>query len=565
MNKARAHHPHHDGRPRVTSEILDRMPPADLDAERTLLGYLIVGDRRDDVRQLVCPADLYDVRHREILEHLDAMPADIVGDDGARIQWLGRAAGRDDHGAYLVEIVHQAAATVRSAAYAAEQVAVLAKRRRAAEAAIFVVQTAHDPDVDIEQLRAQLAELLASLDTGKDANTQTSGVGKPRLVTMDTVQPEPITWLWPGRVPIGKLTLFAGDPGRGKSLLTIDMAARLSRGSAWPDTPEHSPVGSTIFVSAEDDPADTIRPRLDAAGADCSRVAILEAVECGGPDPSKPSARTFSLERDMLALEAAVGQMAECRLVVIDPISAYCGATDSHRNTDVRGLLAPLAELAQRLRVAIVCVTHLNKSAGPAMYRSMGSLAFVAAARAVWAVTDDPNDKNTRLVLPVKCNLAPDLTGLSYRVVTADNGAPCVAWSDAPVTMTIDDALDANRDEDRRGGERREAKEWLQQVLGDGPMPATDIKQLARQEGPAWGTVRRAKEELGINVFRDGFGAGSVSKWALPDPPELPPESRRCAPGSIDAHKKEVSTYGTSEHLCRGADAEATESRGAVA
>ena len=189
------------------------------------------------------------------------------------------------------------------------------------------------------------------------------------------------------------------------------------------------------------------------------------------------------------------------------------------------------------------------------MYRSMGSLAFVAAARAVWAVTNDPKDPKVRLVLPVKCNLAPDISGLSYTIVES-NGSPCLAWSDEPVTMTIDDALDAARDDDHRGSERKEAKEWLQQVLSVGPMPAKDIKRLATQEGPAWATVRRAKEELRINVYREGFGQGSISKWALPDPPELTTEPHRCSPGSIDAHQKEVSTYGGSEHLWSGAAAD---------
>ena len=146
------------------------------------------------------------------------------------------------------------------------------------------------------------------------------------------------------------------------------------------------------MLSAEDDPGDTIRPRLDAAGADCSRISLLAGV--AWDDDQDAQVATFNLARDLRALDAAIESTPECRLVVIDPISAFCGSTDSHKNSDVRGLLAPLSELVQRRQVAVVGVNHLNKSTagGPAIYRTMGSLAFVAAARAAWAVVKDKDD-----------------------------------------------------------------------------------------------------------------------------------------------------------------------------
>jgi RecA-family ATPase len=160
------------------------------------------------------------------------------------------------------------------------------------------------------------------------------------------------------------------------------MAARVSTGAPWPDTPlELQPVGGVVLLSAEDDPADTIRPRLDAHGADVTRIVLLQSID--RPDGTN---RAVDLAVDGPALEAAIDTVPNCRLVVVDPISAYLGGVDSHSNSDVRGMLAQLAELAARRRVAVVAVTHLRKGDGPAMYRAMGSLAFVAAARAAWAI-----------------------------------------------------------------------------------------------------------------------------------------------------------------------------------
>ena len=133
-------------------------------------------------------------------------------------------------------------------------------------------------------------------------------------------------------------------------------------------------------------------------------------------------------------------QTPECRLVTIDPVSAYLGGTDSHNNADIRALLAPLAAMASRHKVAVVAVTHLNKAQqANALYRASGSLAFVAAARAAYSVTKDPDDPDRRLILPLKNNLGDDKTGFAYRIVEADNGAPVLQWEDELVEMTLED------------------------------------------------------------------------------------------------------------------------------
>ena len=204
------------------------------------------------------------------------------------------------------------------------------------------------------------------------------GAFGPRAIAtyVASVDRQQLEWLWPGRIPLGKLTLMCGDPGLGKSFVTLDMAARVSTGDPWPDTSLlRQPAGGVVLFNAEDDLADTIAPRLDRMGADDKRIVAIEGVAV------QSQQRHFSLEIDLPRLEEVLDDNPDARLVVIDPVSAYCGSVDSHKNADVRGLLAPLANLASRRRVAIVCVTHLSKSGGnKAVYRAMGSLAFAAAA-----------------------------------------------------------------------------------------------------------------------------------------------------------------------------------------
>ena len=199
--------------------------------------------------------------------------------------------------------------------------------------------------------------------------------------------PKPIRWLWPMRVALGKLTLIAGDPGLGKSFLSVAMAATVSTGGRWPVDGTCAPLGDVLILSAEDDLQDTIRPRLDAAGADVRRVQVIEAVAITTEDGVQR--KMFSLVKDLAALDDVLADMPDCKLLTVDPISAYMDGTDSHKNTDVRALLAQLADLAAKHDVAVVAVSHLNKSGGPAAYRVTGSIAFTAAPRAAYAVTKD--------------------------------------------------------------------------------------------------------------------------------------------------------------------------------
>ncbi|NUQ10080.1 MAG: AAA family ATPase [Phycisphaerae bacterium] len=347
----------------------------------------------------------------------------------------------------------------------------------------------------------------------------------PVLVRMADVKPERVRWLWPGRIPLGKLTLWAGDPNLGKSLTTMDIAARLTRGAAWPDAPGlMQEPGGVIILSAEDDAADTIRPRLDAALADVSRVTSLSAIKCGEAE------RGFDMSADLGCLEVAIDAQPGTRLIIIDPVSAYMGTRlDSHRNTDVRAILAPLGALAAKHGVAVLAITHLSKGAGgKAIYRATGSLAFAAAARAAWLIAQDPNDADHRLLLPMKVNVGRAAPSWGYSIQQDAEGRPAVVWDASGNTMTANDVLAAELD--RKDSELDKAVGFLREVFANGPVPKTEVDREAKQAGYSAATVRRAKGVLGIVTKKDGMDGGWT--WGLPEGAQ-DPSIPVCAPSKV--------------------------------
>ena len=170
------------------------------------------------------------------------------------------------------------------------------------------------------------------------------------------VEPEEIRWLWTGLIPQGKLCLFSGDPGLGKSFVTIDIASRVSRGKAWPvsigGAPVDQPSGSVVFLACEDDVADTVRPRLDRSNADVDRIHVIDGVM------NADRAKGFALDTDIDLLADCMHSIGDARLLLIDPVSAYFGHTDSHKNADVRAVLSPLANLAAEMGFAVILINH---------------------------------------------------------------------------------------------------------------------------------------------------------------------------------------------------------------
>jgi hypothetical protein len=349
---------------------------------------------------------------------------------------------------------------------------------------------------------------------GLHAEDEQPAVG-PVLTRLSDVPREPIHWLWKYRIARRKLNLLFGDPGCGKSVVTVDMAARITTGSPWPDGAENGPPATAMFLTAEDDPADTIGPRADAAGADTSRIVILEAVRAQG-EGGQVRERSVTLD-DVNHVRDALDLNPETAAIFIDPVSAYLGGADGHRNDEIRGKLAPWAKLAADYDTAIVMVTHMSKGGGAgAMYRAMGSLAFVAAARSAWLVVKDKEDSRRRLFLPAKNNLGNDESGLAYTLRDA-MGAPVVDWERDKVNVSANDAL-ADASGDRRNGpepeEREAAADWLRDVLAAGPVEVQRIKADAKDAGVKWRTLERAKVSLKVRSHKDQFSGAWV--WRLP-------------------------------------------------
>ena len=320
------------------------------------------------------------------------------------------------------------------------------------------------------------------------------------IMPMSAYKPESIEWLEEGRIALGKLTLLAGDPGLGKSFVTLDLAARVSRTGK-----------RAIILSAEDDPNDTIRPRLDALGADINNVHLLAGITSLEDKPWQPP----ELDVDAALLTERISLMGRSRdapyaLIVIDPISAYMGRTDSHNNAEVRSVLAELARMAQVTGAAVVCVTHLNKDSGnkKAVYRAMGSLAFTAAARTVHLVTKHRDDPSKRVVSVVKNNLGGDSGSRVYRIVDGK-----VEWLDEEYVFDPESFVESGGTPGPAPEARNEAEELLKALLRDHPVPASEVMTHAEAHGISRSTLQRAKRDLGVHVFQDG----KVWFWAIRD------------------------------------------------
>ncbi len=345
---------------------------------------------------------------------------------------------------------------------------------------------------------------------------------RPKLIRLSDVTPRPEEWLWHERFPIGKLSMLVGDPGLGKSFVTLDMAARVTTGRAFPDAPGVPvPVGGVVLISAEDDPETTIVPRLDALGADTARMVILDGVEIPDAETGGTFERGFTLE-DLPMLEEAIEAVGACRLVIVDPVAAYFGGrVDSHRDADVRGVLRPLSDLARRYRVALVVVAHLNKGQGKAIYRASGSLGIIAAARMAWGVARHPDDDDQRVVFPLKSNLAESGAGMAYQLHAPDGGEiPVVQWDARPVYIEAETLLASPTPETSTALE--DAIEWLETILADGPVLVTQIQKAVKKQDFSMKTVRRAKKALQV-VSLPPTREIRGWRWALPDEPDGQP------------------------------------------
>jgi hypothetical protein len=340
-----------------------------------------------------------------------------------------------------------------------------------------------------------------------------------QVVPLSQLVPRAVTWLWPGRLALGKLAILDGDPGLGKSLVMLDLCARLSTGREFPDGQPSGGPANSVILSDEDNAEDTIRPRIEALGGDPNRVFVVRHHEIGSSGP-------FRIPTHLDALDAALVEMT-ARLLVIDPIVAFL--EQGARFTDdqsVRRALSPLAALAERRQCVVNMVRHLNKfGASRSLYRGGGSIGIVAACRSAWLAACDPNDPQRRVLAQVKNNLAAPQQSLVYEVQRSKHEPPTLKWH-GTTELTADQLLAAAARIDPLGPRQR-ARDCLLDFLRDGPRPAREFWPIAQRHGLARRTLTRARRDLGISSSRVSQKGRFVSYWVLdgqepPSDPTLP-------------------------------------------
>jgi putative DNA primase/helicase len=328
------------------------------------------------------------------------------------------------------------------------------------------------------------------------------------LVTAATIKPKRLKWLWPNRVPLGKLTLFVGNPDNGKSMVAIDVAARVTTAQSWYDAKNTLPESNVLIFGAEDDPEDTTVPRLIAAGANRNRIHFAKMTS-DNPN-ALPEEREMRLDEDIDALRIALKQNPSIRLVVIDPISNYLGDTKMNEEQNVRRVLTPLQALASESGVAVLGIMHLNKKPDQqGINRIGGAMAFVGVARAVWLFAADHDDPNLFDMVRVKNNICQRGGGLLFGIATKPVEIegdfveqPYVEW--CGITDKSADDMLAAKAIGRPRDKRDEGLEWLRQLLSDGPKPAKEVEARCEAEGFSYRTLERAKNEAEVRSFKKG-------------------------------------------------------------
>lgn len=333
----------------------------------------------------------------------------------------------------------------------------------------------------------------------------------PVGLLLSEVKAEPVEWFWRGRIPKGKLTLFDGNPGEGKSAVCTDLAARKSVGRQWPDGAPCE-AGGVVICSAEDGLSDTIRPRVDAAGGDPDRVLSLVTV------PDGDGERLLSIPQDLDVIRRGIERVG-AELVIVDPLMAFLsGDVNSHRDQDVRRALAPLAKLAEETGAAVLVIRHLNKtSGGNPLYRGGGSIGIIGAARSALLVARHPDDERRRVLAPLKSNLAEPAPSLAFILTEAANGAVRVEWKGETALSAA--ALLADPVDDEERDALTEAQAFLGEVLAGGPVPAKEVQEEAQAAGIAKRTLDRARKALGVESIRKGEvgkRGGGTWLWSLP-------------------------------------------------
>jgi len=353
-----------------------------------------------------------------------------------------------------------------------------------------------------------------------DGNREAQPFWTMSLLPASGIKPEPISWLWRDWLARGKMHIIAGQPGTGKTTLAMKMAATVSAGSRWPDGTEAT-KGNVIIWSGEDDPADTLVPRLEASGADLSRIFFAGEMSC------KKERRDFDPAKDITALQAAIEAAGGASLIIVDPIVSATAA-DSHKNSETRRGLQPLVDMAAKLDAALLGITHFTKgSEGRSpIDRVTGSVAFGALARVVMVAAREQDGGDgkpgPRILMRAKSNIGPDDGGFNYELQLVpmferpDIVASVVSWGESVDGNARELLAEAEKVPDKEAaGALQEATDFLLDLLIDGPKSAKVVRAAARDAGHSPRTIDRAKSKLGIASVKDRLTGGW--NWSRPE------------------------------------------------
>lgn len=328
-----------------------------------------------------------------------------------------------------------------------------------------------------------------------------------QLVTrcLADVTAKPVHWLWQDRIPLGTLTALEGHPGTGKSTFTLELAACITTGTPLPGGPQIDPA-PVLLLSAEDSLESTILPRFQAAGGD---PALFHAVE--GIAVDDQALQFVNLGRDAGIIRDGIEQSG-ARLLVIDPWSAYVGSTNTYKDSEVRGLLAPLAKVADETGCAILIVRHLTKATtATAITAGGGSIGIIGACRSGMLLARDPDNEGQLVLAMVKSNLAPQAPALSLQLEQVTPQTARIRWLGSS-HYSADALVSSPTGEEKSALDS--AKDFLRDALLDGPQPAKDVLKAAKDTGLAERTLQRAADIL-VKRTRQGFGKGATYLWSL--------------------------------------------------
>jgi AAA domain/DnaB-like helicase N terminal domain len=484
--------------------------PASEEAEKAILGAILLDNRVYPQASTLSPNDFYLDKHQLIYRRIGDLASSSRPIDPITLtEELARHREIEKVGVAYISDLSTGLLATNTIGHWVRIVREAAARRLAVYSADAIQAAASDKTVSTEQLAARFAEASTTLEAYQKPATA-------YLSRVADVGPQAVDWLWEGRIPKGTLTIFDGDPGRGKGLVVCDLAARISTGR---DMPDGSPgaIGRVIYLTTEDAVAFVVRPRLDVARANVDHIFMLT-----------PGSETLIKFPDSCALLKRSVRELDAALVIVDPLSAFLGDDiNSHKDSDIRRALTPLHQLAEGTGASIIGIRHLNKnSGGSAMYRGGGSIAIAAAARSLVVFGADPDHESDRIMGWVKLNIAQLPRSMRYQIETAVHpslkdkyGKPTeiakIRWlgeSDVQADELVQVALDPEH-----RSQTDEACAVIRDLFADGKeILASDADKAMRAAGISHGTVQNARRRIGVRSRKNAFNG--QWNWYLTKP-----------------------------------------------